>query len=1022
MAKGFSPLIGLAVVMALALAAVFGSMSLANPALASFGQAADAELSERADSPQAGSFTIKAAAGVSQVILTWDAVTGASTYAATYRELPSGSWQTAVAATSPHTFSTLNNGTEYEFQVEARDNFGVRIGTSNKPTATPKAAPSNPPADFTATASAGKVTLKWSYAAQGAVDATGFEYAVVLNTVTIDASHWMPVPGINTSNIIATAPNNLHEYDVTGLAAGTYKADIRAVNDGSPSATAGEIDPLNVTTGPTNPTFEADDLEPGKNSWYTLNFPISKVFNGGADTMTIKLEGFGVPPSIGKGDIAIVANEPASTATPPFDTAGATGTNYNAEEEITFNPASVNVDGKEITLTFPDVRPEGDITKKSFDALTNFKVIIYQSAGVSNPTAARVYGGAEGVAHEDREIFVSFSGSNVPAKVWLTRVAAAGENQADITEGVNVPRLVILDETDGGLDAEVGVTGLGFENGGTLHFFVDKDKNGMFNSGDDALCYVPTVSGNMGKCTFTVTTPTFASGLNHVNAVDGDGKVVTTAITDDSTFELKPSIKATPAGGSPGEIMQVQLVSFTPGTITAVKLSGNYICGADTPDLNETYDNNETCSAVVGNVSIGNQGTASISVPVPNWAVGGIQELAVIAGDEDDDVKVEIVGPRIVSTPETVVANQRISLVGTGFSPSSNIGRATGSDLQIADMKIGGHTIDWERVNNGRVIEVDDGGNWSASVDLPLVEATTGTGDRQIRVRDSKGRGGSVAVTLAERGFDVTPPQGRVGTLAVVRGFGYPSKNDEGSSFTVDVIYNVQEGTSTRVSVVPDASGRFEVQIRIPTTAAIPSTNQVEVTFDLVDGTPVLNNKQHMVPEGIITLSETSGGPGSTVTVSGEGYKTFVNVDRVKIGNFDVTPAPKPHTDANGMMEFDVLIPGIDIGIQTIEVQVGGTTSSTGFTVVESGINPGDIKPSAEATEDLGDNLDVVWHFNNDSKTWSYYDGNADSTLTHMITGESYLIKVKASQEVILNRDTRNLTCVGDNCWNQIVW
>ena len=43
-------------------------------------------------------------------------------------------------------------------------------------------------------------------------------------------------------------------------------------------------------------------------------------------------------------------------------------------------------------------------------------------------------------------------------------------------------------------------------------------------------------------------------------------------------------------------------------------------------------------------------------------------------------------------------------------------------------------------------------------------------------------------VTLAERDFDVTPPEGRVGTLAVVRGVGYPSKNDEGSSFTVDVV------------------------------------------------------------------------------------------------------------------------------------------------------------------------------------------------------------------------------------------
>ena len=419
---------------------------------------------------------------------------------------------------------------------------------------------------------------------------------------------------------------------------------------------------------------------------------------------------------------------------------------------------------------------------------------------------------------------------------------------------------------------------------------------------------------------------------------------------------------------------------------------------------------------------VGSQGTASIGVTVPNWAVAGVQELFVKAGGEDDDYKVTIAGPRIVPTPATVVANQRVSLVGTGFSPRSVIGRAITGQPQIARISIGGDDIHWSRVNNGRVVEVDDGGNWSASVDLPLSEATTGEGERTIRITDSMSRTGSVKVSLQERDFDITPPEGRVGTLAVVRGVGYPSKNDEGTSFTVDVVYNVQEGTSTRVSVVPDASGRFEVQVRIPTTAAIPSTNQVEVKFKLEDGTEVLENKQHIVPEGIINLSETSGGPGSTITVSGEGYKAFVNVDSVRIGNFDVTPAPKPHTDGNGMMEFDLLIPGIDVGIQTIEVQVGGTTSSVGFTVTESGVNPGDIVEVAKGVEDLGDNLDVVWHFNNDSKAWTFYDGQEGSTLTHMITGETYLILVKSNQEVILNRDTRNLTCANGNCWNQIVW
>ena len=145
-------------------------------------------------------------------------------------------------------------------------------------------------------------------------------------------------------------------------------------------------------------------------------------------------------------------------------------------------------------------------------------------------------------------------------------------------------------------------------------------------------------------------------------------------------------------------------------------------------------------------------------------------------------------------------------------------------------------------------------------------------------------------------------------------------------------------------------------------------------------------------------------------------------ISLVKVGTLDVTPAPKPSTDGNGMMSFDITIPGLDVGIQTIEVHVGRTTSSTGFTVTESGVNPGDIKEVVPALEDLGDNFVNIWHFNNDTKAWSFYDGMEGSDLTHLITGETYLMQIKSTVEVILNGDTRNLTCVGGNCWNQIVW
>ena len=85
-------------------------------------------------------------------------------------------------------------------------------------------------------------------------------------------------------------------------------------------------------------------------------------------------------------------------------------------------------------------------------------------------------------------------------------------------------------------------------------------------------------------------------------------------------------------------------------------------------------------------------------------------------------------------------------------------------------------------------------------------------------------------------------------------------------------------------------------------------------------------------------------------------------------------------------------------------------------------INPGDIQEVGPALEDLRGNLVNIWHFNNDTRAWSYYDGEEGSDLTHLVTGEAYLIQVKTTVGGKLNGNIRNLTCVRGDCWNRIVW
>ena len=183
----------------------------------------------------------------------------------------------------------------------------------------------------------------------------------------------------------------------------------------------------------------------------------------------------------------------------------------------------------------------------------------------------------------------------------------------------------------------------------------------------------------------------------------------------------------------------------------------------------------------------------------------------------------------------------------------------------------------------------------------------------------------------------ITPETGRVGTIAVVRGAGFPSKNDEGSSFNIEIEYDASNGNSTTVSATPDASGRFEDQLRIPTTAAIPSSNTVKVRFEDDDDIIVPLTVPHEVPEGIIETSVTSGGPGSSVTVSGEGFQVL----RAHQPGPDWSAGRDSGSQAfHRWQRHDVLRyhhPRPGCGYPDHRGHVGRTTSSVGFTVTESG-------------------------------------------------------------------------------------
>ena len=143
------------------------------------------------------------------------------------------------------------------------------------------------------------------------------------------------------------------------------------------------------------------------------------------------------------------------------------------------------------------------------------------------------------------------------------------------------------------------------------------------------------------------------------------------------------------------------------------------------------------------------------------------------------------------------------------------------------------------------------------------------------------------------------------------------------------------------------------------------------VTFEDDGDNPIYTSATHLVTEATVTLTPDRGPPGTRAKVTGEGFRPFTPVTMVMIGGIDVTPSPAPHTDRYGMMEFEVLVPQSEPGLESILVLAGGIHVLADFQVGEPLVENGSRSPLLEELgEILGDNLLVAWHFGNDTKKW----------------------------------------------------
>ena len=637
------------------------------------------------------------------------------------------------------------------------------------------------------------------------------------------------------------------------------------------------------------------------------------------------------------------------------------------------------------------------------------EMVIMKAAGIRNPTE-----------EADRKSGIAvLQGTDTP------------NGGASSTQSEKIVAHTGLSDDDNGRGYELIITGSGFNDKttGTAYLLQAASAPATCEALVGASGSTIIGSGLVGSddkvaITTEVSVPTFDQGaVNHICIVDGENRFS----GDVETFELEESIRAVPNAVSSGDTVNLFASDFASDTaFTELKLSGITVWLAGRAPRDQQV---ELTGANLVN------GAATISFEVPGSVGGeplqGTVRVDAIWGSNNDDTKITVTGSEVTASETDVLPNETITITGNGFGSQTCIDV---NDIQLDGVAV---EVDEESMvdcnaddirGNFDAVEVSNSGQfvatitlWPADMDAPE-NPTLISGSHTLSVVDTQGFVGSTSLMIAEPTISVVPDVVGPRDYIVITGTNWPVDNSDNSNAGLVGVRIEDDNRGRDYSVYTDGTGRFTVEHRVSKDVAIPSTVQITGTYS-----DVVKVGSFAIPAATITVDPADAQPGDLIGLSATDMKPYASADEVKIGGSEVN-FTAANTDFDGNITLtDLLVPGLDPGVYSVVLRVDGTVAIGELNVLaeDSARGAGAMLP--DALSEVGDNLVRVFHFNGVDKSWDFYDPRADfadlNTLTTMVNGEPYWILVSEGQEnVVLNNRARTLTCVGGDCWNQLVW
>ena len=711
-------------------------------------------------------------------------------------------------------------------------------------------------------------------------------------------------------------------------------------------------------------------------------------------------------------------------------------------------PAEVSVDdgGEQgddedmhtIAVEIPDFNPRDD--EFGYPPVArDLQLVIRSSAGIKNPS-------------EEGNHAVGFS--------VLTGIETAdGTSEFDLGDLQTFAKVAISAD-DGGRGASLKITGSGFNDGTNASVEVLQGAAGVNDDADNAndiSCEAVLAAGiSLGSTavrdndTFeldiTVHQDQFKAGaVNYICAKDNEAPTNRFA-QEPKVFELTKSLTVSPGSVSSGDEVTIKPRDF-PGSLSMVNLGGskNWYSAANIADhladyseanagdlsdyvaLTNDFDVDPDGSDFVFDMPGGLSGTVQIAVTyVENGADNTYGSDDDVSTPKNVSITVNSAGLSLSSTE--VAPNATVIISGSGFNDNSCVKT---SDITIKDIVSKRLVVDSAGVQTGECtkgdyIQTTSSGEFTATISIWTHDSVDNNpalddGDYKIEAKDIHGFKGSATVTILEPTVSVMPEMVSPRDFITISGENWPIS-------TADADHEVKimvDGRNRSVNI--DGNGRFRYQYQLRSSIGIGDEHEVVVEFTS-DGGSIEEEATFEVHDAGIMLTPTEAAPGQTISVEIEGMPPYALVDHVNIDGVNRLGSQNLNTDRHGnVMITGVLVPYLDPGFYPVQVTVGGETRVVQLEVLSEAVVAGVAAALPGAVEDLGDSVARIFHFNTTSKVWTFYDPRPEfeglNTLTELAAGQPYWILVSENVEnVVLNGRTRNLTCVGGDCWNQLVW